>query len=157
MAQDLRVDIDKEFPEVREVTTIVLVSGVHRVVNNTLSFAKSLGVNMFAVYVGFDDESIVKMEEKWGKWGSPCRLVILRSKYRSVLEPLNRFMKVLEEKKDQGLIHLIIPQFIPKKWWHNLLYNQTALQLRIWCSFEIKFDQIDTNTLDKRTKRKNVF
>ncbi|MEH7483841.1 APC family permease [Neobacillus drentensis] len=132
VAQDLRIDIDKEFPEMREVTTIVLVSGVHRVVNNTMSFAKSLGGNMIAVYVGFDDESIVKMEEKWEKWGSPCRLVVLRSKYRSVLEPLNRFMKVVEEKKGEGHIHLIIPQFIPKKWWHNLLHNQTALQLRLW-------------------------
>ncbi|MFD6443341.1 hypothetical protein ACFWDG_27080 [Peribacillus sp. NPDC060186] len=133
VAQELHIDIDKEFPELREVTTIVLVSGVHQVVNNTLTFAKSLDGNMIAVYVGFDDESIDKMEEKWEKWGSPCRLVILRSKYRSVLEPLNRFMKVVEEKKGkQGHIHLVIPQFIPKKWWHNLLHNQTALQLRIW-------------------------
>jgi amino acid transporter len=133
VAQELYINIAEEFPETREVTTIVLVSGVHRVVNNTLSFAKSLGLNPIAVYVGFDDESIHKMERKWEEWGYPCRLVVLRSKYRSVIEPLNRFIKVVEEKRGkEGHIHLIIPQFIPRKGWQNLLHNQTALQLRIW-------------------------
>jgi amino acid transporter len=133
VAQELYINIAEEFPETREVTTIVLVSGVHRVVNNTLSFAKSLRVKPIAVYVGFDDESIHKMERKWEEWGYPCRLVVLRSKYRSVIEPLNRFIKVVEEKRGkEGHIHLIIPQFIPRKGWQNLLHNQTALQLRIW-------------------------
>jgi amino acid transporter len=133
IAQELHIDISKEFPEIREVTTIVLVSGVHRVVNSTISFAKSIGDNPIAVYVGFDDESINKMERKWEEWGYPCRLVVLKSKYRSVLEPLNRFIKIVEEKRGhEGHIHLIIPQFIPKRGWHNLLHNQTALQLRLW-------------------------
>ncbi|WP_066368067.1 APC family permease [Neobacillus fumarioli] len=133
VARELRINLSEEFPEIREVTTIVLVSGIHRVVNNTLSFAKSLGGNPIAVYVGFDDESIRKMEHKWEEWGYPCRLVVLKSKYRSVIDPLSRFIKVVEEKKGkQGHIHLIIPQFIPKRGWQNLLHNQTALQLRIW-------------------------
>lgn len=133
VAQELHINLAEEFPEVREVTTIVLVSGVHRVVSNTLSFAKSLGVNPIAVYVGFDDESTQKMERKWEEWGYPCRLVVLRSKYRSVIEPLSRFMNLVEEKKGKGgHIHLVIPQFIPKRGWHMLLHNQTALQLRIW-------------------------
>lgn len=133
VAEDLRIDIHKEFPEAREVVTVVLVSGVHRVVHNTLSFAKSMGGNIIAVYVGFDDESIDRMENKWEEWGSPCRLVVLKSKFRSVIGPLNRFMKVVEEKQgNNSHIQLIIPQFIPRKWWHNLLHNQTALQLRMW-------------------------
>ncbi|MDP4162776.1 MAG: hypothetical protein Q8906_03655 [Bacillota bacterium] len=64
--------------------------------------------------------------------GFPVPPPVLRSKYRTVLEPLNRFITLVEEKKGAGHIHLVIPQFIPKKWWHNLMHNQTALQLRIW-------------------------
>ncbi|WP_028401991.1 hypothetical protein [Ectobacillus panaciterrae] len=63
--------------------------------NNTLSFAKSLGVDPIAVYVGFDEKPIDKMEKKWEEWGTPCRLVVLRSKYRSILEPLIRHKDIV--------------------------------------------------------------
>lgn len=134
VASELKIDLCTSQPEMNRVVTIVLVSGIHRVVQNTLSFAKSLGnENLLAVYVGFDDNSMHKMEEKWKLWGSPCRLVTLKSKYRSVLEPLSRLIHLIEEKQgEKAQIHIVIPQFIPKKWWHNLLHNQTALLLRLW-------------------------
>ena len=114
------------------VISIVLVSGTHRVVHNTLSFAKGISKEVLAVYVGFDDEAINKMEEKWEEWGTLCRLVVLKSEFRSVLEPLSRFIKEVEEKEQNSHIQVVIPQFITKKWWHNLLHNQTALLLRLW-------------------------
>ncbi|MFD3448878.1 APC family permease [Microbacteriaceae bacterium 4G12] len=133
IAEELRMDITETHPETKKVVTLVLVSGVHHVVNNTVSFAKSLGTDPFAVYVGFDNESIEKMEKKWESWGSPCRLIVLRSKYRSILEPLSRLITSIEKNHKGGAhIHIIIPQFIPRKWWHNLLHNQSALLLRLW-------------------------
>lgn len=132
VADELRIDLSSFRPEANKVITIVLVSGTHRVVHNTLSFAKGISEDLLAVYVGFDDESIKKMEEKWEEWGNPCRLVVLKSQYRSVLEPLSRFIQLVEGKETGSHIQVIIPQFIPKKWWHNLLHNQTALLLRLW-------------------------
>lgn len=134
ISNELKIDVSKTHPETNKILTMVLVSGVHRVVNNTLSFAMSISQDeLIAVYVGFDDDAIHNMEEKWTEWGTPCRLVSLKSKYRSVLEPLSRLVHVIEEKEDfNGLIQIVIPQFIPKKWWHNLLHNQTALLLRFW-------------------------
>lgn len=133
IADELIIDLKLNRPEAKRVVTIVLVSGVHRVVQNTLSFAKSVSPeDLLALYVGFDDKSIEKMEEKWEEWGNPCRLLTLKSKYRSVLEPVSRLIKIIEEKDENTLIQIVIPQFIPKKWWHNLLHNQTALLLRLW-------------------------
>jgi amino acid transporter len=133
IADELKIDLQLLKPEANRVITIVLVSGVHRVVHNTLSFAMGVSqADLIAVYVGFDDESIRKMEQKWEEWGNPCRLVTLKSKYRSVLEPLSRLIHLIEEKDLNAPIQVIIPQFIPKKWWHNLLHNQTALLLRLW-------------------------
>lgn len=133
IADDLKIDIQSLKPEANRVITIVLVSGIHRVVHNTLSFAMGVSqADLIAVYVGFDDESIKKMEKKWQEWGNPCRLVTLKSKYRSVLEPFSRLINMIEEKNFQAQIQIVIPQFIPKKWWHNLLHNQTALLLRLW-------------------------
>jgi amino acid transporter len=133
IADELKIDLNVNRPKTRKVVTIVLVSGVHRVVQNTLSFAMSIShENLLALYVGFDDKSIEKMEERWEEWGTPCRLLTLKSKYRSVLEPVSRLIKIIEEKGENTLIQIVIPQFIPKKWWHNLLHNQTALLLRLW-------------------------
>ncbi|MDQ0199309.1 APC family permease [Neobacillus ginsengisoli] len=134
VAKELKIDLKTMRPEANRVITIVLVSGVHRVVQNTLSFATSIcQENLLALYVGFDDDSMKKMEAKWEEWGNPCRLVTLKSKYRSVLEPLSRLIHLIEEKEQfKSQIHIVIPQFIPHKWWHNILHNQTALLLRLW-------------------------
>ncbi|MED1204433.1 APC family permease [Heyndrickxia acidicola] len=133
VADELRIDLKTIHPKANQVISLVLVSGVHRVVNSTLSFAKSITDDPLAVYIGFDDTSIDRMEKKWEEWGSPCRLVTLKSKYRSVLEPLIRLIRIIEERKaEDDHIQIIIPQFISRKWWHNLLHNQTAILLRIW-------------------------
>lgn len=40
---------------------------------------------------------------------------------------------MIDEKEEfKSQIQIIIPQFIPKKGWHNILHNQTALLLRLW-------------------------
>jgi amino acid transporter len=134
VASELKIDLKTFRPEKNRVVTIVLVSGIHRVVHNTVSFATSICQdNLLALYVGFDDESMKKMEAKWEEWGNPCRLLTLKSKYRSVLEPLSRLIRLIEEKEQfESQIHIVIPQFITNKWWHNLLHNQTALLLRLW-------------------------
>lgn len=133
VAEQLHINYKIDRPEAHHVTSIVLVSGIHRVVNNTLSFAKSLGTDCFAVYVAFDDASAEKMRNQWNAWGQPCELIILKSRYRSILAPISQFLREMETEKEQGdYIQIIVPQFILKKWWHNLLHNQSALLLRAW-------------------------
>jgi hypothetical protein len=74
------------------------------------------------------------MQAKWEEWGAPCRLITLKSEYRSLLQPLSRFVKTLEtwEGGKPDHVHLIISQFVPNKWWHYLLHNQSALLIRAW-------------------------
>ncbi|XRG80198.1 hypothetical protein V5E38_07805 [Rossellomorea sp. GAMAL-10_SWC] len=124
VAEELRIGLDTFKPKVNKVITIILVSGTHRVVHNTLSFAKGISNDLLAVYVGFDDEATNKMEEKWG---NPCRLVVLKSQYRSVLEPLSRFIKLVEAKEENSQIQIVIPQFIPTKWWHNIITQLNSI------------------------------
>ena len=47
-------------------STIVLpVAGITKVVLQSISYAKSLSDNVVAVYVGFDEEEIQRLEKKW--------------------------------------------------------------------------------------------
>lgn len=130
-ACELRIDISKEKPEIKGSTIIVPVAGVTRVVMNSLSYAKSLTDNVVAVYVGFDDEEIEKMEQKWEEWNPGVRLIVLRSSYRSITRPLLKFIETVEWKtQETDHLTILIPQFITKHWWHNILHNQTSLLIR---------------------------
>ncbi|KUO97197.1 APC family permease [Ferroacidibacillus organovorans] len=134
IANELRIDMSCIRPQSHRVITVVLVSGVNRVVLNALSFAKSINNEVIALYIGFDDESIDRIEKKWNDWECPCRLITVKSEYRSILYPLSRFIGRLQSMEDgkPDHVHVMIAQFVPKKWWHNMLHNQTSLVIRAW-------------------------
>ena len=112
---------------------IVPVAGVTQVVENSLRYAKSLAAEqIIAVYVSFDKEEQKRFEEKWEKWQPNTRLVTLYSSYRSLIQPLTKFVDTVEHKASEAgyRVTVIIPQFIPKKGWHNILHNQSSLLIR---------------------------
>lgn len=132
-ADQLRIDPAKEKPCIKGSTIVVPVAGVTRVVMNSLSYAKSLTDNVVAVYVGFDDEEIERMEKKWEEWNPGVRLITLRSSYRSIIRPIMKFIDTIEWKTaETDHITVLIPQFIAKHWWQHILHNQSSLLLRAY-------------------------
>lgn len=112
---------------------IVPVAGMTHVVENTLNYVKSLSPEqIIAVYVAFERDDEKKFEEKWKKWQPDVRLVTLHSHYRSIISPLTKFVDTVEHKAREGnyRVTVVIPQFIPKKGWQNILHNQSSLLIR---------------------------
>ncbi|MDD9267022.1 APC family permease [Paenibacillus sp. GCM10023248] len=113
---------------------VVPVAGITHVVENSLNYAKSLlpPQQIIAVYVAFDRETEKQFEEKWLKWQPEIRLVTLHSHYRSIIQPLTKFIDTVEHKAMESnyRVTVLIPQFIPKKNWHNILHNQSSLLIR---------------------------
>ncbi|MDQ6421722.1 APC family permease [Paenibacillus sp. LHD-117] len=112
---------------------ILPVAGITHVVEHSLNYAKSLGANqIIAVYIPFEREDEAVFEEKWKKWGQEVRLVTLLSPYRSIIQPLMKFIDTVERKAKEAnyQVTVIIPQFIPKKGWHHFLHNQTSFYIR---------------------------
>lgn len=133
IAEELRIDLANEKPQIKENIIVIPVAGITRPVMGTIGYAKSLTDNVVAVYVGFDDESIDKMERKWEEWNPGVRLIVLRSRYRSILRPLIKFIDTLEWKTSStNHITVLMPQFITKKWWHNFMHNQTSWLIRAY-------------------------
>jgi amino acid transporter len=132
-ADELRINLDQDKPVIKGSTIVVPVAGITRVVMQSLSYAKSLTDNVVAVYVGFDDEEIERMEKKWEEWNPGVRLIVLRSSYRSIIRPLMKFIETVEWKTaETDHITVLIPQFIAKHWWHHILHNQSSLLLRAY-------------------------
>ncbi|MFZ0060653.1 MAG: APC family permease [Pyrinomonadaceae bacterium] len=112
-------------------TVIVPISGIHRGVVGALQYAKSIAPDhVQAVYVDFDEEATVKLREKWERWGAGVKLVVLPSPYRELTRPLLRYISRLERKNHNDVVTVLLPEFVPAKWWQHLLHNQSSLMLK---------------------------
>ena len=111
-------------------TVLVLVGDVHRGVVAALRYAQALATSVKAVYVELDPERTQKLEEKWGKFGLGIPLVVLTSPYRSLLTPFLDYVNHLLALGENHVVTIVIPEFVPARWWQHLLHNQTALLIK---------------------------
>jgi hypothetical protein len=111
---------------------VVPISGLHRGVLTALEYAKSIARdnNVTAVYVDFEEEATVKLREKWERLGVGVKLVVLPSPYRELTRPLLKYIKRVGRHEHDDLITVVLPEFIPAKWWPHVLHNQSSLLLK---------------------------
>ncbi len=117
-------------PAPMQHTVLVLVGDLHKGVIQALQYARTLSPSAKAVYVELDPEKTRRLEEKWGKWGCGLPLVVLTSPYRSLLTPFLAYLDHLLAHGENHIVTIIIPEFIPARWWQHLLHNQTALLIK---------------------------
>lgn len=116
---------------------IMPISGVHRGSLAALRYALTLSDDITAVHVSVDPEEAEQIKQKWETWGEGIRLVILDSPYRMLVEPLLKYIEeVAEGRQPNEIITIIVPQFVPKRWYHNLLHTQAAFMLRLALLFK---------------------
>jgi hypothetical protein len=56
--------------------------------------------------------------------------VVLSSPYRSLVRPILNYVDELDKRYDDDVLTVILPEFIPSRWWQHLLHNQTALLIK---------------------------
>lgn len=112
-------------------TVIVPISGIHRGVINALRYAKSIShETVTAVYVDFEEQATAKLKERWGKLDLGIKLVVIPSPYRELTRPILRFINRVDRLRDDDVITVVIPEFVPNRWWQHLLHNQSSLLLK---------------------------
>jgi hypothetical protein len=110
---------------------IVPISGIHRGVLGALEYAKSIAPeHVTAVYVDLDEEATKSLRHKWKKFAGDIELVVLASPYRALTRPLLRYIDRVEREHKDDLITVVLPEFVPAKWWQHLLHNQSSLTLK---------------------------
>jgi amino acid transporter len=131
LAQDLSLEHYGPRPPSKRHRVIMPVSAIHQGTLEALDYALSLSDDVTVVHVSIDPEEAEKLREKWSWWGKGVRLVMIESPYRTFLEPLlgyvNELCAILQPNER---LTIVVPQFVPKHWWHNLLHTQTAFWLR---------------------------
>jgi hypothetical protein len=123
--------------DLRRHRVILAVSGIHQGTVAALRYARLLSDDVTAVYVSIDPAEADNMRRKWDIWGEGVRLVILDSPYRLLLEPLLDYIgEVTSKRQPKEIVTIVVPQFVPHVWWHNLLHTQTATWLRFALLFK---------------------
>jgi len=113
-------------------SVVVPISGLHRGVMAALEYAKSISRdnNVTAVYVDFEEEATAKLREKWERLGNGVKLVVLPSPYRELTRPLLKYIKRVKSQEHDDMITVVLPEFIPARWWQHILHNQSSLLLK---------------------------
>jgi amino acid transporter len=111
-------------------TVLVLVGDIHRGVIKAIQYAQTLSPNAKAVFVETDPERTRRLEEKWGRYGIGMPLIVLTSPYRSLLGPLTKYVDHLQNQGENHVVTIVLPEFIPARWWQLGLHNQTAFLIK---------------------------
>lgn len=118
----------KPFPPMR---CVIPISGVHRGMVDAIRFAQSISKDVTVVYVNLEPGREVTLAKDWKEWWPDIPLVILPSPYRSVITPLLEYLDEIDRVRNDGRQAVVIlPEFVPAKWWHTLLHNQTSFVLK---------------------------
>jgi len=113
--------------DARHPRVVVPVSGVHRGTLEAVAYAQSISEDVTAVFVELEPGGGDSIRAKWERWCPNVPLVVLPSPYRSTIGPLLDYLDETDSQHDDGqLATVVLPEFVPAKWWHGLLHNQTA-------------------------------
>jgi amino acid transporter len=137
LARQLSLDDWGAPTRIRRHRVILPVSGVHRGTVEALRYARALSDDITAVHVSTDAEGAEELSKKWGLWGNGVRLVVLESPYRLLIEPVLDYVKrIADQRQPNETITIVVPQFVPRRQWHNILHAQTAVLLRLALLFK---------------------
>ena len=114
----------------RHNTVVVPIGGVHRAVVQALEYARTLSDDVRAIYVDVDPNATKEIRDLWAQWGKGIRLEILASPFRSVMEPLLEYIEITNDERPDDFVTVLLPEFVPARWWHHLLHNQRALLIK---------------------------
>ena len=132
LAEQLRV-VDGRFVEPPPVksTAIVLVGMIHKGVLPALEYARTLSHDCRALYVEIDPNDTALLRERWEQYGLGVPLVVLESPFRSLIGPVVKYLEEVKKERPDHVVTVVLPEFVPKRWWHKVLHNQSGMFLKL--------------------------
>jgi hypothetical protein len=136
--QDLRLESLDLSPVARPLV-LVPMKRLDQVTHKGLRFALAISDDVEAVQLLAENRGEEDLSSEWAaRVESPCRraglpvpkLVVLRSPYREVLEPLVRHVERLTRAHPGRPIAVIVPELVQRRWYHALLHSHTSTLLK---------------------------
>ncbi len=113
--------------------TVVLVGQLHRGSYEALCFARSIASDLVAVHVDLAGDQGEAFRAQWSRQLPDVALEVLPSPYRSLVDPVTRFVRRFEQEHHRdrhAFCMVVLPVFVTRHRWENLLHNQSTIRLR---------------------------
>jgi len=121
------IDVSKDLYRNR---VIVPIDSINRSSVRALRYARTISDNVIAFNVSIDQESAEKIKSRYDLLTTDVPLIIKRSPFRKIVEPLIKFIESAEYDYKKGdMITVILPQFSTRSWWHRILHNHSRLYI----------------------------
>jgi amino acid transporter len=122
-----------EPPSKKKSLVVVPVNAMSRLTVAGISAALSLGDEVVAVTVCFDDPEEAAADESfrdlWERWHPDVPLVTLHSRHRSLAAPIVTYLRTIEETDAYHRLVVLIPEVHPARFWQYALFNQRGVIL----------------------------
>ncbi len=139
----LRDDQPLSFADIEPPVVLLATQRWNKLTDRALGFALRLSPDVNAVHLtrleSPDDDDAAAIREQWTKdveaparaaGLKPPRLLLVRSDYRLLHEPLLKLIKQLEEEFPRRTIAVLLPELVKTSWWQFLLHTHRARRLR---------------------------
>jgi amino acid transporter len=130
------------FGPVDPPVVLVVTESWNKLTDKALSFALRLSSDVLAVHVteleGGESGDELSIRALWEKdverpaedaGKKPPRLLLLRSNYRLMHDPLLKLIKELESEFPERTIAVLLPEVVKTSWWQFLLHTHRARRL----------------------------
>ncbi len=121
-----------EMEDLEEPIVVVPIEDWNRVSKKAMRFAITMSDRVEALHIDSGEESDALTRE-WNDWmagrkvsGPEPRLVILKSPYRVVVNPIVNYVFNLERENPGKQVAVVISELVERHWYEELLHNQRA-------------------------------
>jgi amino acid transporter len=117
-------------------TAMVFVSGVHDATHRAVNYARTLNASETrAVYFALDPGEIEGVMREWEARRIPVELHIVEAPFRDLGPPMLEEVRRVTSQPD-SVAAVVIPEIVPKRWWHGILHRQRPLYIKRLLLFE---------------------
>jgi hypothetical protein len=128
-SQELAAQTPLDPDEIKH-TVVVPIASLNRVAKQTLAYARSISDNVTALHITDDEDEIEQMRKQWNALSTDIPLVIIESPYRSLIGPLLSYIDEIDKQRPDDVITVVLPEFVARHWWEQILHNQSALRIK---------------------------
>ena len=111
---------------------MVPIGGIQRAVVEALRYARNAvgrrAGRSTSTWIRRRTEQIQRDWDTWGGTGEAGRPAARRTD--RVMEPLLEYIEQVEAERPDDYVTVILPEFVPARWWQHLLHNQRALLIK---------------------------
>ncbi len=128
-SQELMASTPTRSEEIEHLV-VVPIASVNRIARQTIAYARSISENVTAIHISDEEDEIERTQDQWNALETDVPLVIIESPYRSLVGPFMRYLDEIQKQAPGTTLTVVLPEYIPRHWWEQILHNQTAFRLK---------------------------